>query len=68
MIFNYFDVGPEVTLLSGHYDYALVGLSLFVAPFAALMAFNVATQASETTDRIRRYSLLCAGSIALGGG
>ena len=68
MIFNYFDVGPEVTLLSGHYDYALVGLSLFVAIFAAFMAFNVATQASETTDRIRRYSLLCAGSIALGGG
>lgn len=68
MIIKYFDVGPEVTLLEGSYNYGLVSLSLVVAIFASFMAFNVATQAANTPNPARRNALLFAGSFALGGG
>ncbi|MBQ4830187.1 PAS domain S-box protein [Alteromonas sp. MMG017] len=68
MIQEYFTIGQEVTLLDGSYDFGLVALSLTIAIFASFMAFNVASQASVSTNKLRKYSLLTAGSVAMGGG
>lgn len=68
MIQEYFTIGQEVTLLDGSYDFGLVALSLTIAIFASFMAFNVATQAAVSTNKFRKYTLLSAGSIAMGGG
>lgn len=66
MIQEYFTIGQEVTLLDGSYDFGLVALSLTIAIFASFMAFNVATQAAVSTNKFRKYTLLSAGSIAMG--
>lgn len=68
MIQQFFMIGQEVTLLDGQYDFGLVALSLMIAIFASFMAFNVATQAATSTNKFRKYALLSAGSIAMGGG
>ncbi|MDO6566142.1 MHYT domain-containing protein [Alteromonas sp. 1_MG-2023] len=68
MIEKYFTVGQEVSLLNGHYDFSLVTLSLLIAIFASFMAFNVASQAAATSHTLRKYTLLTAGSAAMGGG
>ncbi|MCQ8850132.1 PAS domain S-box protein [Alteromonas stellipolaris] len=68
MIQQFFMVGQEVTLLDGQYDFGSVALSLMIAIFASFMAFNVATQAATSTNKFRKYALLSAGSIAMGGG
>lgn len=68
MIQQYFNVGQEVTLIDGQYDFGLVALSLIIAIFASFMAFNVATQASASNSKLRKYALLSAGSVAMGGG
>ena len=68
MIQQFFMIEQEVTLLDGQYDFGLVALSLMIAIFASFMAFNVATQAATSTNKFRKYALLSAGSIAMGGG
>lgn len=68
MIEKFFTIGHEASLLNGHYDFSLVALSLLIAIFASFMAFNVASQAAATSQPIRKYILLSAGSIAMGGG
>jgi len=68
MISRFFTLDEHASLLEGAYHFPLVVLSLLVAIFASFMAFNVAGQAAVTTDSLRRNTLLCTGSVALGGG
>ena len=68
MISRFFAFDDYVTLIEGAYHFPLVILSLLVAIFASFMAFNVARQAADTEDTLRRNILLATGSIALGGG
>lgn len=68
MFSQFFSFDDQARLIEGSYHFPLVALSLLVAVFASFMAFSVAGQASITEDKLRKNILLCAGSLALGGG
>ncbi|MFZ8200111.1 MHYT domain-containing protein [Alteromonas portus] len=68
MVSRFFTIEEHATLIEGAYHFPLVLLSLLLAVFASYMAFTVAGQAAVTQDRLRRGTLLGAGSLALGGG
>lgn len=68
MFSQFFSFDDQARLIEGSYHFPLVALSLLVAVFAAFMAFSVAGQASVTEDKLRKNILICAGSLALGGG
>ncbi|MBB3284197.1 MHYT domain-containing protein [Mitsuaria sp. BK037] len=59
--------GAPTLLLTGHYDGALVLLSLAVASLTSALALQVAGMAKPATGW-RRQSILATGALALGGG
>jgi len=65
--FFLFRDGAPTLLLTGHYDWALVLLSLAVASLTSALALQVAGMAKPATGW-RRQSILATGALALGGG
>jgi NO-binding membrane sensor protein with MHYT domain len=63
-----FSIPTDSFLIQGNYNSYLVAVSVLIAIFASLMAFQVATQASQSTHAKRKVWSTAAGTFALGGG
>lgn len=63
-----FDIPETSLLLQGEHSIFMVTLSVGIAIFASIMAFNVSTLASASVSNSRKQLSIFSGSIALGGG
>jgi two-component system sensor histidine kinase/response regulator len=57
----------RVTILIGHYDYRLVGLSILIAVFAAYAALDLASRVTAAQG-VARVAWLSGGALAMGMG
>jgi len=65
---QFFEYPAESLLIYGHFEPWLVTLSVVIAIFTSSMALHLATQAQQAREPKRRFPILLAGSITLGGG